>query len=305
VRSTAPWRGTGGLGRGQVPSGAALSFGSFQLGGAVDDLVVVRRPLAGDIRFEWIDARLDLQGRYEGSFISDLVDEEGYYIMTPLRRFLVCAVAAFGVLGFSFEEARAESAHLTLQSQPGSFIGAGMNWDITYTPQNSQSFSAQINQTLPSGQPDYITFIMGTVTSSLSTNTFAILQFSTVQLGVPLAPGVYDNAERAAFATAGHPGLDVSFQNRGSNVLTGSFTINEISFFKDQSNTLHIGSFSASFSQSSDNNSSNITGTFTFQGPAVPEPSSLMMLSLGTTALGAGYLRPRIKRSTPRPRDRA
>jgi hypothetical protein len=246
-----------------------------------------------------------LQRSYQASYISDLIAEGGKYIMNPIRVFLGCALAALALLSVPSQEVRAESAHLTLDSTPGSFIGAGQDWNITYTPQNSQFFSAQIMQTLPSGQPDYITFTMGTVTSSLDTNTYAVLQFSTVALGTPLEPGTYDNAQRAAFATSGHPGLDVSFQNRGSNVLTGSFTINELSFFTNQSGALQIGSFSVSFSQSSDNNSSNITGTFTYQFNSVPEPASLVMLSLGTTALAAGYGRSRIKRSTPRLRDRA
>ena len=216
--------------------------------------------------------------------------------------FLVSALSALACLSWPSPSVSGEIAHLTLQSQPGSFIGGGQNWDITYTPQNSQSFFAEINQTLPNGQPDYISFIMGTVTGG-SDNTYATLDFSTVQLGTPLQPGTYDNAQRAAFAEPGHPGLDVTFQNSGSNVLTGSFTINELSFYKDQNNNLEIGSFSVSFAQSSDNNTSNITGTFTFQ--AVPEPSSLVMLSLGTTVLAAGYGWSRLKRSAPRSPDGA
>ena len=69
-------------------------------------------------------------------------------------------------------------------------------------------------------------------------------------------------------------------------MLTGSFTINELSFFTDTSNALQIGSFSVSYQQRSDNNTSNISGTFTFDAgvAVVPEPRSLVMLSLGTTA---------------------
>jgi PEP-CTERM motif len=236
------------------------------------------------------------------NFVLRLICKGVDCIMSPHRGFLASALSVLACLAWPSPSFSGPIAHLTLQSQPGSFIGAGENWDVTYTPQNSQSFFVEINQTLPNGQPDYISFIMGTVTSNLNTNTYADLEFSTVQLGTPLQPGTYNNAERAAFATPGHPGLDVGFQNRGSNVLTGSFTINELSFFRDQSNNLQIGSFSVSFAQSSDHNTSNITGTFTFQA-AVPEPSSLVMLSLGTIALAGGYSWSRIKRSALRSRD--
>jgi PEP-CTERM motif len=215
----------------------------------------------------------------------------------------VSTLAVSACLSLPSSSIGGEMAHLILDSAPGSFIGGGKDWDITYTPQNSQSFFTEIVQTLPSGQPDSIRFILGTVTSG-SNNTYAELDFSTVQLGTPLQPGTYDNAQRAAFADPGHPGLDVSFQNRGSNVLTGSFTINEVSFYTNQNNQLEIGSFSVSFSQSSDNNTSNITGTFTFQAQSVPEPASMMMLGLGTIGLAvAGYGRSRNKRSALRSRD--
>jgi hypothetical protein len=171
-----------------------------------------------------------------------------------------------------------------------------MDWDITYTPQNSQNFSAQIVQTI-GGAPDYIRFIMGTVTGSLQTNTYATLDFSTVQLGVPLAPGTYDNAERAAFATPGHPGLDVSFQNRGSNTLTGSFTITDFTTFINSSNQLEIRTFAASYSQMSDNNTSIISGTFTYNPQLIPEAPSIVLLGLGTLTTCAVYGRSRFKRS--------
>ena len=206
-------------------------------------------------------------------------------IMSPFRGLLLSVLSAVICLCWSSPSVSGEVAHLILDSQPGSFIGEGMNWDITYTPQNSQSFFTEIVETLPSGQPDYIRFILGTVTSGLN-NTYAELDFSTVQLGVPLQAGTYDNAERAAFADPGHPGLDISFQNRGSNTLTGSFTINEVSFYKDMNNVLQIGSLSVSYSQDSDNGSSIITGSFTFQGLGVPEPIERRDARRGRDRLG-------------------
>ncbi len=73
--------------------------------------------------------------------------------------------------------------------------------------------------------------VLGTVTSGPD-NTFALLFFGTDALGIPIQPGFYPDAERADFASPGHPGLDVSFQNRGCNTLTGSFTVHEVAFFR-------------------------------------------------------------------------
>jgi len=69
-------------------------------------------------------------------------------------------------------------ATLSLQSQPGDFIGQGQTVNLTYTPQNSQSFFVEPSQYI-NGTPSYIAFILGTVTSSNATNTYTGLAFST------------------------------------------------------------------------------------------------------------------------------
>ena len=48
--------------------------------------------------------------------------------------------------------------------------------------------------------------------------------------GQLLTAGSYPDAQRAAFRSAGHPGLDVHGDGRGCNTLTGSFTVAQISF---------------------------------------------------------------------------
>ena len=116
--------------------------------------------------------------------------------------------------------AAAPIAHLTLQSEDGDYIGGGGSFDITYTPSNSMFFFPMVSSLTP--VPSYITFLLGTVTGGPD-NTFAILAFSTNQLGIPIQPGFYSDAQRAPFADPGHPGLDISFQNRGCNTLEGSF----------------------------------------------------------------------------------
>jgi len=108
---------------------------------------------------------------------------------------------------------------LTLQSQPGDFVGGGVTSDIIYTPANTNNyFFASANpydRTLPDG-PNFTEFTFGQFDQT--PDNFTSLDFSTIELGTPLTVGTYSDAQRSAFASAGHPGLDVSFQHRGSCV---------------------------------------------------------------------------------------
>jgi hypothetical protein len=138
--------------------------------------------------------------------------------------------------------ARADVVHLTLQSQPGDFIGQGMNFDITYTSPSS-SISAQIRRTLPDGSPAELLWVLSGGTGD-GPNTFALVFFGTDALGIPIQPGTYPFARRADFAPPDFAGLDVSFQNRGSNQVFGSFTITDVTFSPDRQQIL---TFDATF----------------------------------------------------------
>jgi hypothetical protein len=160
--------------------------------------------------------------------------------------------------------------HLVLDSQPGDFIGQGKQFDLTYPQPGDQFFSVFLNSTLPSGAPTNVSFILGKVTGG-SDNTFAILDFGTNQLGAPLTPGTfYDNAQREAFAQPGHPGLDVSFQNRGSNTLTGNFTINDLTYTTDPvTGALTLLTFDATFEQHSEGLPPALFGEITYAASGV------------------------------------
>jgi hypothetical protein len=198
---------------------------------------------------------------------------------------LLIALAAVGI----YSTAHADFAELTLQSQPGDFIGQGHSFDIVYNTPGSNTLSSQIRRTL-NGAPAELLFV---VDDNGPTNTFGLLFFGTDQLGIPFQAGTYglpgNTAERADFADPGHAGLDISFQNRGSNTLTGNFTVNSVSFFTDPNNILEIGSLDVNFEQHSEGAAAALFGHFVFQSAlaprVVPEPASVALMSGGLLGL--------------------
>lgn len=177
-------------------------------------------------------------------------------------------------------------ARLTLDSDPGDYIGQGSTSDIVYYPTNSDFFSAQIRRTIGStNEPAELLFLLGTVTGGVD-NTFALLFFGTDALGIPIQTGFYPDAERADFALTGHPGLDVSFQNRGCNTLTGNFTINNVAFSNraEAETGSPIELFSASFEQHCEGMAPALKGTFTYSAFPIPEPGTFWLI--GASALG-------------------
>jgi hypothetical protein len=185
-------------------------------------------------------------------------------------------------------------ARLTLQSEPGDWVGQGQSFDISYSPAMPGFFSAEVRRSVgPTNAPAELLFLLGNVTSGPD-NTFAILFFGTDALGIPMQPGSYSDAQRADFASPGHPGLDVSFQNRGCNSVGGSFTVHEASFSSaaEAATGSPIESFSASFEQHCEGLAPALRGTFMYHAFGVPEPAASLLLALGAPWLA--------RRSRPR-----
>lgn len=197
----------------------------------------------------------------------------------PKRGVLTCVL----LLSLSGAAVALPVAHLELWSQKGDYIGQGRHFDISYTPDNSDWFSAS-SEPDALGRPDYLTFILGTVTGD-DDNTFALLQFSTAKLRVPMQPGLYLGAQRAPFASWGHPGLDVSFQNRGCNELSGWFRVTEAGFGVGGT----IESFGATFAQHCEGGTPSLFGSFGYvaesTSPPVPEPSTWSLFGIGMLAI--------------------
>lgn len=166
--------------------------------------------------------------------------------------------------------------NLKLASPAGEWVGGGSNWDTTYNSTTAGFFMNSFQREVAAG-PSFLRFLLGSSSAS-PYNTFAILDFSTHQLGQPLAVGTYLNATRASFSSPGEPGLDVSWQNRGSNTLTGWFRINRISY-TGSSNNYTLREFNADFGQFSDGSPLELTGTITYS--SVPEPATLIATATG------------------------
>jgi hypothetical protein len=180
-------------------------------------------------------------------------------------------------------------AHLYLDSEQGDYIGQGRTFDINYTPDNSDHFLAYLTGPATS-EPTYLTFILGTVTSGFD-NTYAILNFGTNQLDIPIQAGDYLDAERAPFASLGHPGLDISFQNRGCNRVKGNFSV-ITTVFSDKAQEAtgsKIETFSASFEQHCEGHEPALFGEFYYdafgRAQGVSEPSVFALLSIGFLGL--------------------
>ena len=156
-----------------------------------------------------------------------------------------------------------QTLHLTLQGPPGEYISAGQSWDVTYTNFNTAFFNVSLQAQNGAALPNYVTF--SAMQLPVSTN-YLVAQFGTNMIGQPLAPGTYLDAQRAPFASPGHPGLDISFQHRGCNTLTGSFVINSIQYHQSGSSWI-LDHFDASFIQYCEGGSLAATGTITYNLP--------------------------------------
>ena len=186
--------------------------------------------------------------------------------------------------------ASAQYVHLTLQSQPGDFIGQGQDYDILYTPTPGDYFfvGASNNSSVSPNAPDTVD-----ITTSQFENdpdNLLSLSFSTRELGTALVPGTYTDAQRFPFEAAGHPGLDCEFDHRGSNELTGSFTITDLTYTITSSNTFVLNAFDASFEQHSEGADPALFGQVSYRDTGnapVPEASTTVSFGLLLT-LGLG-----------------
>ncbi|MBL8310895.1 MAG: hypothetical protein JNL19_10775 [Burkholderiales bacterium] len=116
----------------------------------------------------------------------------------------------------------APSVRFEASSDPGDFVGGRPR---LYTQTDVDFQGPFLDQSTP-GRADYAMFFMGSIGPSFDKN--AIIVVSTRQLGHELRQGSYSPVERAAFASPGMAGLDISVDSAGCNSVAGAFTIRDI-----------------------------------------------------------------------------
>jgi hypothetical protein len=174
-------------------------------------------------------------------------------------------------------------ATLTLQSQPGDFIGQGGTFNEVYPQQGDENpvITPSLGPRVD-GLPAWVFFSLGG--TSNVTDLYAIVNIATNELGVPLEPGTYLNAQRTFDATPGHPGLYIAFESRGCDSVTGSFTITDAVYAIDGT----VSSLAFSFEQHCEGETPALFGTFTYNANGatpVPEPAGYALVGIGVLGL--------------------
>ena len=164
-------------------------------------------------------------------------------------------VLAFSILTAT---ANAQVTSITLNSDPGDFIGGGHS--LFFTPADG-TFNATTN------------FDSGVSVSLFGPVHFWFLDFAAAG-DVPLTVGTYTGATRFPFQAFSEPGLSVDGDGRGCNTLTGSFTVLEVVYGPNGS----VSSFDATFEQHCEGATPALRGEVRFNAHpvvAVLAPSSL------------------------------
>lgn len=144
--------------------------------------------------------------------------------------------------------------NIQMTSDPGDWVGQGRSYNlssgITAAAFNNGSY-VRVRYQNPGNSSDYWDF-----------------SFESPGTNIPLTVGTYTGAVRYPFNPEGTPGLSVTGQGRGSNTLTGFFTVHAISL----SALGQVQSFAASFEQHSEGSTPALRGTVQFNhaagGPA-------------------------------------
>jgi hypothetical protein len=163
--------------------------------------------------------------------------------------------------------AASEGSFLSFVSEPGDYIGQGQS--LTFTPNDAQ-FSSMVSQ--DQGELAVIVFPPG---------SFWFLHMAAPS-GQQLLPGVYEGATRWPFQGPSQPGLDLSGDGRGCNMLTGRFQVLEAVYGPFG----YVERFHATFEQHCEGAVPALYGEVQIINPPPPPP-----LTLGFTLNREGTVR--------------
>lgn len=144
---------------------------------------------------------------------------------------------------FSTDQAAQGVTRIQMVSDPGDWIGAGRTYDLT----------TGING-IASANGTYVRVIYANPNNS---NDYFWFEFESPFSNQPLSAGTYLGATRYPFNNEGTPGLSVTGQFRGSNTLTGFFTIEQINYTAAG----QLLNFKATFEQHSEGGTPALRGT--------------------------------------------
>jgi hypothetical protein len=161
----------------------------------------------------------------------------------------------------------ATSGSLAMASDAGDYIGQGLTYSYA-TAQGDRVESNSNGNTV-------------SITVDGANGDWWFLDFAAPS-SQPLTTGVYDGATRYPFNGAGEPGLDVSGNGRGCNMLTGSFVVTEVVLGPSN----YLERFRAAFEQHCEGFEAAIRGEIAIVNPPAPAPLELRLAhdSTGTVA---------------------
>jgi serralysin len=152
---------------------------------------------------------------------------------------------------------------LAFSGEPGDYISQGQSY---YFDTTSGNFNVSASDSF--ADPDTLVDTISLSFSNSSGGGFSFwsLDISTRYTGQQLVPGSYTGAVRYPFDSTGHPGLNLSGDGRGSNTLTGSFTVTAATF--DYSGAApQVVDFSARFEQHSEGAAPALRGVLNINHP--------------------------------------
>ena len=177
-----------------------------------------------------------------------------------LRATTLCLFVASCVTFGGTAEA-APSFRLVTNSATNNYVSGGP--PQLYVSPAANVFPTVWDRTLPAG-PDFFRLF-----ADYGAGRFFGFDIGTDGLARNLSAGQYLNAERASFASVGHPGLDLFMDGRGCNQVSGSFVIHSVNITANQD----VAAIDVSFTHQCEGQEPSLVGRLTFNAAGLPIPA--------------------------------